>query len=78
VVNVQMSREAFSRLTTKKKKKKIVNQMIVFGIAWNCENTFVFLPHKLMLFTFMCDSQSLIKLHKKQYRMPCLSVCTFR
>lgn len=51
----------------KQAKNKIGNQTIAFGTAWKCENTFVFFPHKLMLFTFICDSQSLIKLHNKQY-----------
>lgn len=57
------------------KKKRFGNQTIAFGTAWKCENIFVVLPHRLMLFTSICDSQPLIKLHKKEHRRAFL--CTF-
>lgn len=73
IVCVQMSCEEFSRVTIKK-KKIFGNQTVVFGTAWKCENTFVVLPHKLMLFTFMCDSQSFTKRRKEEHSLTSLSV----
>lgn len=60
------------------KKKIFGNLTIAFGTAWKCENIFVVLPHKLMLFTSICDSQSLIKLPKNEHRMASLSVSLWR